>query len=509
MTRHGSAPWRSARVAGLVVLAMAGPGCTLGPDFRPPPAALPAAWHDRSAGTAAAVVLSDPDPAWWRLFGDPVLTGLMARAMADNLDVGQALARIAQARAQEQAQRAAGLPGLDASAGYTRAKLGEAGLFSVFGGGTGANGQAFPESGIGGLTQGTDLYQVGFDASWELDLFGQVRRGVEQAGAQAQARIENRRDALVTLQGDVARTYLELRAAQALLAVAQGETAARADLLALTQLRHRLGLADRTDVDQARDGLTRARAALPPLVQQAEQAMNDLAVLTGQPPGALDARLTTARPLPDDPVPLAIGLPAALARRRPDIRAAEAGLHAATAGIGVAVAQFYPDLTLTGQFGQRSLALSDVAEWGNSFYQLGPAISLPLFQGGRLRANLRLARAQAAEAALAYRQAVLNALRDMDDGLSALHADRTRRQNDDAAVATADDRLALAHVRWRDGLGDRRAVLDDQATLAAARQDALRGRLQVLLDIVALYKAAGGGWQAAPDEGKGVALWDP
>lgn len=489
------------------MLALAGPGCTMGPDFRPPPAGLPAAWHDRSAGPAEAV-LSDPDPAWWRLFGDPVLTGLMARAMAGNLDVGQALARIVQARAQEQAQRAAGLPSLGASAGYNRAKLGEAGLFSVFGGGAGTNGQPFPESGIGGLTQGTDLYQAGFDASWELDLFGQVRRGVEQAGARAQARTENRRDALVTLQGDVARTYLELRAAQALRTVAQGEAAARADILALVQLRHRLGLADRTDVDQARDGLTRAQAGLPPLVQQAEQAMNDLAVLTGQPPGALDAELTPVRPLPDDPAPLAIGLPAALARRRPDIRAAEASLHAATAGIGVAVAQFYPDLTLTGQFGQRSLALTDLAEWGNSFYQLGPAISLPLFQGGRLRANLRLARAQAAEAALAYRQTVLNALRDMDDGLSALHADRLRRQSDDAAVATANDRLALARIRWRDGLGDRRAVLDDQATLAAARQDALRGRLQLLRDVVALYKAAGGGWQAA-QEGKGFALLKP
>ncbi|MBB2202098.1 efflux transporter outer membrane subunit [Gluconacetobacter tumulisoli] len=476
---------------------MTGPGCTMGPDFRPPPAGLPAAWHDRSG--ADAIVLSDPDPAWWHLFGDPVLTGLVARATAGNLDVRQALARIVQARAQEQAQRAAGLPSLDASARYTRERLGEAGLFALLGGGTGAAGQQpFLGSGIGGLTQGTDLYQVGFDASWELDLFGQVRRGVEQARAQAQVRIENRRDALVTLQGDVARTYLGLRAAQALLTAARAEVAARAGLLALARIRRGLGLSDQMDVDQARDDLTRAAAGLPDLVRQADQAMNDLAVLTGQPPGALDAELAVVRPLPEVPVPLAIGLPTALARRRPDIRAAEARLHAATAGIGVAVAQFYPDLTLTGQFGQRTLALKDLADWGNSFYQFGPAISLPLFQGGRLRANLRLARAQAAEAALAYRQAVLAALRDIDDGLSALHADRTRRQSDDQAVATATDRIALARVRRRDGLADRRAILDDQATLAAAQQDALRGHLQVLLDVVALYKAAGGGWQVGP-----------
>ncbi|WP_323993301.1 efflux transporter outer membrane subunit [Nguyenibacter sp. L1] len=485
-------------VLGMLAAAGLAGGCTVGPAYHAPAPDVPAAWHDPAGSDAAAARAADP--AWWRRFGDPLLDGLVARATAGNPAFLQTIARIAQARAQEQAQRAAGLPSLTGSALYTRERLGEAGLFTALGSGQpGAAGQPGFAGGIGGLAQGLDLYQVGFDASWELDLFGRVRRAVEQAHAQLQAQLEASRDALLTLQGDVARAYLQVRAGQALRAQAAILAAARARALDLTRIRRAQGLADDTELDQARAALLQAQAQTPQLDQQVAQAINRLAVLTGQAPGTLAAALQGAlaapAPLPALPDRVAIALPAAITRRRPDIRQAEASLHAATAETGVAVAQLYPDITLSGQVGQRSLTLPDLAQWANTFYQFGPAISLPLFSGGRLRAGVALARARQREAALAYRQAVLTALQQVEDELAALRTDRDTQARDAAAIGVAAGRLDLARVRYRDGIGDALAVQDSMAALATARQDDVRARLQVLLDAVALYKAMGGGWE--------------
>ncbi|GAA4491008.1 efflux transporter outer membrane subunit [Gluconacetobacter tumulicola] len=484
---------RAGCVAGLAWVG----GCTVGPAFHAPRAEVPAAWHDVSAHGGGVALVARPDPGWWRMFHDPVLDALVARAMAGNPGFQENRARIVQAREQEAAQRAAGLPELGTSARYTRERLGEAGLFSVLGGAGSGTGQPAFLGGIGGLTQGTDLYQVGFDASWELDLFGRVRRSVEQARAQVAVQTARQGDARLTLQGDVVRTYLQWRATQALLDAAGEVAAARARTAALRAFQRRLGLADGTDVDLAGAALARAQEQAAGFQRQAGQALNRLAILTGQPPGELDGPLAALRPLPDPPPRVPVVLPAALARLRPDIRAAEADLHAATAGVGAAVAQLYPDITLSGQVGQRTLTLGSLADWGNTFYQFGPAISLPLFQGGRLRAAIRLARAQQQEAALTYRQRVLDALGEVEDALVALRTDRAARESDRAAVASINARLALARTRYRDGTGDALAVLDARADLSTAQQDDIQARLAVLLDVVALCKATGGGWPEA------------
>jgi multidrug efflux system outer membrane protein len=494
-------PWLRDRIRSLALaswVALVLTGCTVGPDFQPPASDLPTAWKDPYVHTAGGsfTLSADPDPRWWRSFRDVTLDSLIERAVAGNVNLQQTVFRIVEARAQEQVQRAAGLPSLSLPTSYTHEKLGVGGLLA--GGGSVQAGAGSAVGSIGGLTQPVDLYQVGFDASWELDVFGKVRRSVEQAGAQAQEQVESRNDSLVSLEAEVARTYLQLRSNQALLHTTQDAAKAQSNTLNITRVRRRHGLASQLDVDQALSRLTQTQSQLPQFQQQAEQSMNTLGVLVGEQPGWLDAELGVERPLPSAPSVIAVSLPATLVRRRPDIRNAEASVHAATANIGVAVAQLYPDISLSGEVGQSALQAKALTNWSSNFYQFGPSISLPIFQGGRLRANVRLAKAEQAEAALGYRQTVLSALQDVENDLVALRTDRVRQGRLEQSVRIGEDQLSLAQGRYRNGLAAFLDVLDSETTLINAQQDAIKGQLQVALDIAALYKAIGGGWQITP-----------
>jgi multidrug efflux system outer membrane protein len=265
--------------------------------------------------------------------------------------------------------------------------------------------------------------------------------------------------------------------------------------LDLTQKRQNQGLATQLDVEQARTQLLDTEAQLPTYEKQSQQAMNRLSVLTGQPPGALDAMLGTAAPLPPVPSVIGVGVPSALARRRPDVREAEAQLHAATANVGVATASFYPDVSLTGNFGLRALDASFLTNWASAFYSFGPSVSLPIFQGGRLTAGLHLAQAQQAEAALAYRGTVLNALREVEDALVAYRTDLAQRDKLAAAVRSGETTLYLARDSYTNGLGDFIQVLDAERTLIGSRQQLVQADVMLTDDVVALYDALGGGWQ--------------
>jgi len=354
-------------------------------------------------------------------------------------------------------------------------------------------------SALNQLTQPADLFQYGLNSSWELDLFGRVRRSEEQAGARTQAQIEATNDALVMLEGQVAQAYVQLRGAQALAASQAENVRTTQGAFDLTYKRQRQGLATDLDVEQARTQLANTESQTPGYEKQAQQAMNRLSVLTGQQPGALDAMLGAAEPLPVIPSVIGIGVPSTLARRRPDVRQAEAQLHAATANIGVAVASFYPDVSLTGSFGLRALDASYLTNWASSFYSFGPSISLPIFQGGRLTAGLRLARAQEAEAALAYRGTVLNALREVEDALVAYRTDRTGRDKLAEAVRSGQTTLYLARDSYTHGLADFIQVLDAERTLVGSRQQLVQADVMLTNDVVALYNALGGGWQADAD----------
>ena len=485
--------------------------CTVGPNFTPPTAPEIPAWKD---GGATIDPTMNPDPEWWSGFNDPMLTSLMDRAIKGNLTLQQAVLRVIEARQGEVSARAEGVPSLNATGSYARTQLGAQGILESKGVYRDLNALADKNSalnqykpglgnevskGLGGvlagITQPTDLYQYGLSASWELDLFGKVRRSVEQAGAKTEAANEATNDALVMMEGQVAQAYVQLRGAQALAASQQENIRTAQDAFDLTQRRQQHGLTTELDVEQARTQLEDLQRQLPAYEKQVDQATNSLSVLVGEPPGTLDPMLATPAPLPKIPQMVGIGVPSTLARRRPDIREAEAQLHAATANVGVAVASFYPDISLTGNLGLRALDASYLTSWSSHFYSIGPSVSLPIFEGGKLTANLRLARAQTAEAALAYRGTVLNALREVEDALVAYRTDRVARDETEATVKSAELTLYLAHNRYDHGLSDFIQVLDSERTLVVARQQLVQADIGLTNDVVALYKALGGGWE--------------
>ncbi|NDL62829.1 efflux transporter outer membrane subunit [Acerihabitans arboris] len=494
--RHRLLVWRFS--LGVLPLALA--ACAVGPDYQPPRPATPAAFAQAGGkpgpGASSVALASQPNPAWWRSFNDPQLDGLIERAIAGNLTLQQAVLRIAGAREQTVQAGAAGLPSVNASVKATRQQLGLKGELdssAVGGGGEDTN----PEiaSGLDSLFKPVNLYQGSFDASWEIDLWGRVRRSVEAANAQTQAAVEGRNDALVSLEAEVARTYLQLRGAQSVAAALETQIAVAQQSMELTRSRQRNGLAPQYDVENANAQLGSLRAQLPQYEAQQRQAMNGLAVLLGQPPGALDGELAQARPLPAMPAAVPVGIPSTLARRRPDIRQAEANLHAATANIGVSVAQLFPDVSLTGQFGMRNTDADYLTRWSSHFYSFGPQISLPIFQGGRLVASVKLSRVQQANQALAYRQTVLTALQDVENALVSYRTDRQRVDGLDQTAASLQNAFDLASESYRQGISSFINVLDAQRQLAQARQQAAGARVQTGTDLVSLYKALGGGWE--------------
>ena len=489
-------------------------GCTVGPDFKPPdPVAVPA-WKNEAADDASVVATTDPDPRWWAAFGDPVLTGLIETAIRDNLDVQQAVLRVIESRQGIVTARAAGLPDLSGNASYRRDQLGAKGILQSRGvyrqlndladqayaltgaapGGSTSSGSVADRL-LSPVTQPINLFQYGLSASWELDLFGRVRRSVEQARAQTQAQQEAANDALTSLESEVAQAYVQLRGAQALTASQVDNIRSAQSSLDLTQSRQTHGLSSSLDVEQARTQVLNLQRQLPEYEKQERQALDRLNLLIGSTPGTLDDRLLQPGPLPALPSVVGIGVPSSLARRRPDIRQAEAQLHAATAGVGVAVANFYPDVSLTGNLGIRAIDASYLTRWASHFYSVGPSLSLPIFQGGALTANLRLNRAQAVEAALHYRATVLNALREVEDALVSFRTDRVERDRLAGVVRSAEDTFHLASSRYAHGVSDYLQVLDAQRTLEQARQQLVQADMTLANDVVGLYRALGGGWQ--------------
>ena len=491
-------------LAGACLLAAA--GCTVGPNFKPYRTPVGANWNDPSARRISfnpVTQASNPDPAWWNSFNDPVLTSLIHQAIAGNLDLQQALLRVVEARENVVTARAAGLPTLSGTASYNREQLGLRGLLESQGvsgqsgllsGQSASSGQGI-NSALDSAEQPIDLFQYGLNASWELDLFGRVRRSVEQARATTEAQAEAANDSLVMLESQVGQAYVQLRGAQALYATQADNIRAASSSLTLTQRRRLGGLATELDVDQAQTQLYNYQRQLPTYATQIQQAENQLSVLTGQAPGALDALLSPPAPLPRTPDVIGIGIPSTLARRRPDIREAEANLHAATANIGVAVASFYPDISLTGSLGIRAIDASYLTSWASHFYSVGPSASLPIFQGGRLTSSLRLARAQQKAAVLSYRSTVLNGLREVENALVSYRNDREARDRLIQTVKSAELSFYLSQNSYEHGLSDFITVLNAEQTLTSARQSLVQAEMSLANDVVTLYTALGGGWQ--------------
>ena len=481
MARTGAAP--------LTILMLLG-ACTAGPSYAPPKMAVPPSY-----GSAQPKAVSDaPLETWWTAFGDPVLDSLMTRALAGNLDVQQAAARVRQARAQELATRRAGGPqaNISAQGGYTR--LSENSLPSALADLGGADSGQSGGSGLGFPGEGFSTFQTGFDASWEIDLFGGRRRANEAARARSEAAVWSQRDAEVMLAAEVARSYQQYRALQRRIAIADETLAAERELLDFVTVRTAKGLVTTLDERRQQQDVAAVAAQCADLAAQAEARLHGLATLLGLAPTALSAELTAVPSAAPTTIAIPAGLPSDLLQRRPDIRAAERRLAAATADIGVATADLYPRFSLTGALQLASRSLSSLLESDSILANGAGRLSMPLLGRGAKRAAVQLREAQADEALLAYQADVLTALRDVEDALTRLDADRQRVGHLRASAQAADDAADTAAVRYRNGLTSYLDVLEARQSLLSARDALAQGEAATAQDEVALYKTLGGGW---------------
>jgi NodT family efflux transporter outer membrane factor (OMF) lipoprotein len=478
-------------------------GCTVGPDFTNPNWASPTSWFTERTKPAPApsrVVAEPIDPAWWNLFNDKTLSALEARVAAQNLDVQVAEIRLAESRAERGVVGAAQFPTVNGNASYVRQQASNRGVFTKLGknavGATDANGTVGGAGAITGVRiEPFEAYQYGFDASWELDLWGRVARSVESADSSMDASAEEQRAVLLTNLAEVARDYMELRGAQARLQIARDNLKIAQDNQHLVRQRAEGGMTTDLDVANASAQVATTAAEIPALEQQEAQLINALSLLLGQPPQALAAELHQARPVPPVPPTVPVGLPSELARRRPDIREAEAQLHAATADIGVAVASFYPSFSLSGSMGIQALRPTNLFNWNALQYAFGPTLNIPIFEGGRLKATLELRKAQQREAAVKYQQVVLKAWHEVDNALTAYETEQRRREQLTEAVRENARALSLAQSRYREGVANFLDVLVAQRSLLATQELLALSTTQVSDNLVAIYKALGGGWE--------------
>ena len=464
----------------LLGLSLALSACTLGPDFRSPDAHLPDAWALQQSPVRSQPEAASVQARWWDSFADAQLSALLQRAVAGNVDLQLAASRVQQSRAVRLSSGAAQVPSLDGQAGYSRARNSEVGLNDP--------------SGNAGKND-YSLWQAGLGASWELDLWGRVRRQVEAADAQLAGSQALRDGVALSVLAETASDYIQLRGAQQLRLITEQNLQIAQRSLTLNQTRLDDGVATHLEVAEAASRVAFLEARLEPLRLRERRLGNALALLLGQAPGSLQAELGEPAEIPRGPLRVPVGLPSELASRRPDIRQAEAQLHAATASIGVAEADFYPRITLSGDLGLQALQLSDLDGWSAHRFAIGPAISVPLFDGGRRRGTLQLREAQQQEAAIAYQRTVLGAWHEVDDAMAAYQAQQRRHERLQEAVEQSRVALANAELQYQQGTVDYLNVLSVQQALLSNEEELLDSRQATSLALVGLYRALGGGWE--------------
>jgi len=453
-------------------------GCVMGPDFHAPAAQLPATWAPQAL--RGQVTEQEISTQWWDRFDDPLLSQLIDKARTSNLDLKMAVERLDQSRAAFQHIAADRLPTLDGAADYRRARNSEKGLAD--------------NSGLDGK-KNFSLWSAGLGSTWELDVWGRVRRAIEAADAGVTVAEADRRSVYVALMAETASNYIKLRGIQALLAVTRQNLATADRTTTLTRIRFEQGVATDLDVSQAAALKASIKARLSSLAQQELETLNALSLLVAEPPEALASTLKQPRPVPRVRGGIGVGLPSELAQRRPDVWQAEAELHAATADIGVATASFYPSITLSGSLGFQARQLSDLGSWGSRQFAIGPALDIPIFEGGRLKAMLRLSEARQREKALAYRKVVLTAWHEVDDALSGLANERVRQGDLQEAVAESQKAFASANAQYKQGAVDYINVLSVQDKLLSNESALTNSEVAVSLAAVKLYQALGGGWR--------------
>jgi NodT family efflux transporter outer membrane factor (OMF) lipoprotein len=450
-------------------------GCAVGPNYAQPEPEMPDRWHEELArGLAEGQA---PLQTWWTTLDDPVLDSLIERAVAGNLDLEQAVARVDEARARRGIARGQWFPTLDSLSSYSRQQISE---------------EALPVPGVGGTAR--NFYSVGLDASWEIDLFGRIRRSTESANASLEATVEDYRDTLVLLLSEVGRAYVDVRTFQQRIDYAESNVRTQQGSLRLTRDRNAAGLVSDLDVRQAEQNLANTQAFIPSLRIGLTQAINRLGVLLGQHPTALRAELETPTPIPSPPSEVLVGLPTELLRQRPDLRSAERQLAAQTAQIGVAKADLYPRLALLGTFAFDALDAAKLFTGDASAFSFGPAVRWNFFDGGRIRSNVKAQESLTEQALLGYQQTVLLALEDVENAFIAYVQENDRRDYLQRSVTAAGEAVKLVNTLYRTGLTDFQNVLDTERSLFQRQDELAENEGEVTQNLVQIYRALGGGW---------------
>jgi NodT family efflux transporter outer membrane factor (OMF) lipoprotein len=467
--------------------------CTVGPNFEPPHVDAPRAWGSEPADVPSRFSDGEVDPQWWQTFHDSELTSLVVRLANQNLDLQTAAERVIQGVAQLQVAAAQGLPHIEGQSSETYNRASPNGTASLF--------VLAP-----GASPYFRLFQEGLHSSWELDLFGKVRRAVEAQDAETLAAVENRHGIAVAAFAEVAQSYLLVRGVQARLAITQRNLDVANDNIALVQKRFDNGTATTLELAQARSQKETIAGLLPPLRAQEAALINVVGLLLGAPPRALESELRPVKALPRVPARIPVGLPGTLVRRRPDVREAEARLHGAVAQTGVAEANFYPDVSLTGDVNVQSVHLSNLFTTASTQFMVGPSVTIPIFEGGQLTGNLVLRESLQREAAVAFQKTVLQAWREVDDALTGFAEAQHRRSAIARAVEQNKIALEAARERYVQGLIDFLNVNAALSQLLQSEIDLADADTQIAIGLVNLYRALGGGWQIVDPDGPATDL---
>ena len=450
-------------------------GCvTVGPDYKRPVAPLSPSWNSQLNG-GLTTEITNPEilAAWWTTLNDPELSSLIDRAVTGNLDLKKARARVREARARRGVSSSGLFPTLDVKGSATWSRTDK-------------------DNGSG---RSSELYSASFDAGWELDIFGGIRRSVEAAEADLEATQEDLRDVLTSLLAEVAMNYVEVRTRQAQIAATEANLESQSDTFQLVIWRQQAGLSDDLAVQQARYNLENTRSLIPTLRASLEEALNRIAVLLGEQPGEIHEELIKPKSIPGTPLKIAVGVPAEVVRRRPDIRRAERELAAQTARVGIATADLYPKLALSGSIGLETLALGSLSS-GMSSLLGSPRITWPIFSGGAIRQNIEVQSALQEQALIKYEAAVLNAIEEAENAITAYAQQQMRRDALRSAEEAARQAAELAQKKYEAGLIDFTSVLEAQRSLLSFQEQLAQSEGAVVSNLIKLYKTLGGGWES-------------
>ncbi len=462
-------------VAISIVLLLA--GCMVGPNFKPPETTVPSQWEGVTEKKAEQPSVVTPTPAelaeWWQTFNDPKLTGLVEEAISTNLDMKLAEAQLRQARAARGVVAGGLWPAVSGSASYER---------------------VHPVSAPGGVSSDQNLYQAGLDAAWELDIFGGIRRNVESANANIHAAEESLRDVQVSLAAEVALNYVQLRGFQQQIVIAQDNLKAQRHTADITRQRFYAGFVSGLDVANANAQVYTTESQIPVLETSARQSIYALSVLLARPPADMVKDLSETELIPVTPPEIPVGLPSDLLRRRPDIRRAEDQIHSATAQIGVATADLFPKFSLTGAVNWQSSAFDKWFTDPSRSSSFGPSVSWAIFQGGSIVSNIHVQEALRDQAFVTYQKTVLTALQDVENALVAFGKEWEHRKALNDAVVANRKAVNLAMQLYTEGQTDFLSVLDAERSLYASEDALVQSTRNTATDLIALYKALGGGW---------------